>query len=148
MAHIENARRVKAGAVSLKFGGFETQHNPIESDVQRAIGAGLVNLPDVTDMAVILRHRLDTRQRIWLGIACLVSLPLDIAEELAEAVLHDLREGEPIPPFTSLRDEARDWATFASPGELKAYFSAIWNRLSEAERAKFLSAARPKRRAA
>ncbi len=87
----------------------------------------------------------DETQRV---AAALRSLPPDVAEELAEAVLHDLREGEPVPPFTSLRDEARDWATFASPGELKAYFSAIWNRLPEAERAKFLSAVRPKRRAA
>ena len=90
----------------------------------------------------------DTAQRVADAATALRSLPADAAEELAEAVLHDLREGEPVPPFINLRDEARDWATFASPGELKAYFSAIWNRLPEAERTGFLSAARPKRRAA
>jgi len=90
----------------------------------------------------------DTARQVADVAAALRSLPPDAAEELAEAVLADLRTGEPIPPFTSLRDEARDWATFASPGELKTYFSAIWNRLPEAERTRFLSAVRPKRRAA
>ncbi len=93
---------------------------------------------DVTDCK-------DETQRV---AAALRSLPPDAAEELAEAALHDLREGEPVPPFTSLRDEARDWATFASPGELKAYLGAIWGRLPEAERQSFMSAVRPKRRAA
>ncbi len=76
------------------------------------------------------------------------SLPPYAAEELDEATLADLRTGEPVPPFISLRDEARDWATFASPGELKAYLGAIWGRLPEAERQGFLRAVRPKRRAA
>ena len=80
--------------------------------------------------------------------AALRSLPPDAAEELAETTLHDLREGVPVPPFFSLRDEARNWASLASPGELKAYLSAIWGRLPEAERQGFLRAVRPKRRAA
>ena len=36
MAHIENARRTKAGAVSLKFCGFETQHNRTTDKTQCA----------------------------------------------------------------------------------------------------------------
>jgi len=91
---------------------------------------------------------MDTARQVADAAAALRSLPPDAAEELAEAVLADLRTGEPIPPFTSLRDEARDWATFASRGELKAYLGAIWGRLPEAERQSFLIAVRPKRRAA
>ncbi len=87
----------------------------------------------------------DETQRV---AAALRSLPPDAAEELAEAALADLREGVPVPPFISLRDEARNWASLASLGELKAYLGAIWGRLPEAERASFLSAVRPKRRAA
>ena len=87
----------------------------------------------------------DETQRV---AAALRSLPPDAAEELAETTLHDLREGVPVPPFFSLRDEARNWASLASPGELKAYLGAIWGRLPEAERQGFLRAARPKRRAA
>jgi len=115
--------------------------------VADAIGAGLFYLPDAADMERILR-RLEERQRLWLAAACLWSLPPETAEELAEATLADLRTGESIPPFDGLRAEARDWATFASRGELKAYLGAIWGRLPETERQSFLSAVRPKRRAA
>ncbi len=90
----------------------------------------------------------DTAQRVADAAAALRSLPPDVAEELAEAILADLREGVPVPPFFSLRDEARNWASLASPGELKAYLGAIWGRLPEAERQGFLCAVRPKRRAA
>ena len=90
----------------------------------------------------------DETQRVADAAAALRSLPPDAAEELAETTLHDLREGVPVPPFFSLRDEARNWASLASPGELKAYLGAIWGRLPEAERQGFLRAARPKRRAA
>ena len=90
----------------------------------------------------------DKTRRVAEAAAALRSLSRDDAEELAEAVLHDLREGEPVPPFDELRTEARDWAAFASPGELKAYLGAIWGRLPEAERQGFLRAVRPKRRAA
>ena len=114
----------------------------------RAIGAGLICLPDACDMAFILRRRLGLPERIWLAISSLLALPPDDAEELAEAALHDLRAGPPIPPFMSIRDAAMSWATFASRGELRAYLGAIWGRLPDAERTSFLGAARPKRRAA
>ncbi len=90
----------------------------------------------------------DCRDETQRVAAALRSLAPDVAEELAEAALADLREGVPVPPFFSLRDEARNWASLASPGELKAYLGAIWGRLPEAERQGFLRAARPKRRAA
>ncbi len=91
---------------------------------------------------------MDTARQVADAAAALRSLPPEVAEELAEATVADLRTGEPIPPFDGLRTEARDWATFASRGELKAYLGAIWGRLPEAERQSFLSAVRPKRRAA
>ncbi len=69
------------------------------------------------------------------------SVPLQAALAYAHA-------GPPVPPFVEVREEARDWAAFASPGELRAYLSASWNRLPEVERARFLSAARPKQRRA
>ena len=115
--------------------------------VADAIGDGLLYLPEAADMAQFLR-RLDTGRRLWLAGALIWSLPPDTAEELAEATLADLRTGDPIPPFDDLRAEARDWATFASRGELKAYLGAIWGRLPEAERQSFRSAVRPKQRAA
>lgn len=99
-------------------------------------------------LATIFRARLAPMERLTIASAAMMALDLDAAEELAEATLRDLCAGSPITPFTTLREEARDWATFASQGELRAYLGAIWGRMPEAEKAGFLSAARPKRRAA
>ena len=90
----------------------------------------------------------DTKDTARQVADALRSLPPGVAEELAEATLADLRTGVPVPPFISLRDEARNWASLASPGELKAYLAAIWGRLPEAERQSFMSAIRSKLRAA
>jgi len=113
----------------------------------RAISAGLVCLADACDMAFILRRRLDLPERIWLAASAMMSLPPDDVEVLAEAVLHDLRAGPPTVTFWSVRDEARDWATFASPGELRTYLTACWHRLPDRDRRGFLRAARSKARA-
>ena len=102
-----------------------------------AIGAGLICQPDVCDTSVILR-RLDLPARIWLAASALLSLPPDEAEELAEAALHDLRAGEPIPPFTGLRDESQSWAMLASRAERCHYLAAAWGELSPDDRRRFL----------
>ena len=99
-------------------------------------------------LAMVVRARLGPCERLGFASAGILSLDRGDAEELAEATLHDLRAGPPVPPFVEVREEARDWAAFASPGELRAYLSASWNRLPEVERARFLSAARPKQRRA
>ena len=104
----------------------------------RAIGAGLVYLPHPTDLAFILHQRLDLPERIWLAISSLLSLPPDEAEEVAEATLHDLRAGPPVVWFWSLRDEARDWAFFASRAERCHYLAAAWGQISPDDRRRFL----------
>ena len=90
-----------------------------------------------TGLAHIIRARLVSSERLLVASAGMLSLGRNAAEELAEATLADLREGVPVPPFTGLRDEARDWASFASQGEVRAYLAACWNRLPKAERASF-----------
>ena len=104
----------------------------------RAIGAGLICLPDACDMAFILRRRLDLPERIWLAASALLSMPPDEAEELCEAALHDLRAGSPPVTFWSLRDEARDWAFFASRAERCHYLAAAWGEISPDDRRRFL----------
>ena len=99
-------------------------------------------------LASIFRKRFGPCERLTVASAAMMALDLDAAEELAEATLCDLRAGPPMVTFMDVREDGRDWARFASPGELKTYFGAIWNRLPGAERASFLSAVRPKRRAA
>ncbi len=104
----------------------------------RAIGAGLICLPDACDMAFILHRRLDLPERIWLAASALLSMPPDEAEELCEAALHDLRAGSPPVTFWSLRDEARDWAFFASRAERCHYLAAAWGQISPDDRRRFL----------
>ena len=134
---------------SGKFDGSDDtrkSHDP--QAAARAIGAGLICLPDACDMAFILSRRLDLSERIWLAISSLLSLPPDTAEELTEAVLHDLSAGPPTVWFWSLPDEAREWALFASRAELRAYMAACWQRLSEADRKGFLREVHKRERAA
>ena len=106
---------------SGKFDGSEFTRSPFDTQAAaRTIEAGLICLPDACGMAAILRRRLDLPERIWLATSSLLSLPPDDAEELAECVLCDLRAGPPLVTFWSVRDDARDWAIFASPAELRA----------------------------
>ena len=104
----------------------------------RAIEAGLLSLPHPNDMAFILSSRLGLPERIWLAISSLLALPPDTAEELADAVLHDLRAGPPTVWFWSLRDEAREWAMLASRAERCWYLAAIWEKLSEDDKCTFM----------
>ena len=104
----------------------------------RAIEAGLTCLPDACDMAFILRRRLDLPERIWLGASSMMTLTADTAEQLSEAVLHDLRAGEPVAPFTSIRDAAASWTTYASRAECCHYLAAIWGELHHDDRQRFI----------
>jgi hypothetical protein len=104
----------------------------------RAIEAGLIALPDACDTAFILRRRLDLRERLWLAASSIMALPADTAEQLAEAVLHDLRAGPPAPPFMSIRDAAMSWAAFASRPEKCHYLAAIWDKLPDNDQTRFI----------
>jgi hypothetical protein len=103
----------------------------------------------VAGLAIILRTRLGPIERLTVASAAMLSLDREAAENLAEATLTDLRSGSPIAPFTTLREEARSWAAWASPGERRVYMAACWGKLPEAERQGFLRAVRAsKQRAA
>jgi hypothetical protein len=124
------------------------RHENQHKQAAGAICAGLTYLPDPLDLAEILRCRLDLPERIWLAFAAILSLPSDTAEDACEAVLADLRAGPIAVPFNDLRAEARDWAGWASRGELRAYFGACWNHLPAADRADFLRTIQSKAKAA
>ncbi len=142
---------------------IEQPHHHTAPDSQRAWGAieaalelvpacGLPGHRSPTGLALvvadIVRPFLTLQQRRIFAAGLMLALDPGTAEKLAEAALYDLRAGVPVPPFTTLRDEARDWASIASLGELRAYLGACWNHLSQGEQSRFLSAVRPKRRAA
>lgn len=65
---------------------------------------------------------------------------------LLAAALEDLAAGEPPIYFADLKEEAAEWAAFANPLELEAYYQAIRRRLVELpQRARRLMSARSSR---
>lgn len=64
--------------------------------------------------------------------------PTDAALILSDE-LERLRLGAPIPPLLNAMDEARDWASWATPLEVKAYALACYNAMPPKDQAGFLA---------
>jgi hypothetical protein len=107
--------------------------------VSRALGHTLwLDHPDDWfGLSVILRARLDTRQRAALAFMALRSLDRDQATTAAQAVLSE-GAGQPIAPLFNHMDEASFWADMATPDELDAYALASFNRMAPKRQAAFL----------
>lgn len=60
------------------------------------------------------------------------------AAVILTAALADLSFGAPLPLFTAAIDEARWWASFVAPHELKAYLLTCFEALNPQVRAAFL----------
>ena len=118
------ARALEAGLISI-------------SDSDHLDGALLAEI-DARDSATIMRWRLTERQCLHSAVTFLWTLPPDTREELCEAALHDLRAGPPPVTFWSLKNEARDWAFFASRAERCHYLAAAWGQISPDDRRRFL----------
>ena len=71
-----------------------------------------------------------------LSVAFRINSP-DVALELGTAALRDLTAGQPGTAFTSVTEEARDWAFFAPLNERKIYLAAIWQTLPYSEQSAF-----------
>ena len=81
-------------------------------------------------------------ERVALAAGALLALSPTTATSVCETFLAEHRAGEPVPPLDDIRAEARLWASWAAPAELRAYLAACWHRLSEKDRSAFLKAAR------
>ena len=81
------------------------------------------------------RRESKARALIDAVVACDPSDRLIFLETIFEA----LRPGEPIPPFMGIMSEARDWASWASRTERKAYLWACWEHLASADQSAFLA---------
>lgn len=134
------------GALHCQLGGDTAEITAPRFNVQALLDRALRHHWRAEWLGSILAMRLDRPQRIVLAAGALHALDPDLREDVAEAVLDDLRAGPPVVPLLDVRAEAREWAAWASRGELRAYMGAIWNRLAEADRADFLRTV--KRRAA
>jgi hypothetical protein len=62
----------------------------------------------------------------------------DDAVVILSAALADLSMGSPLPVFSSAMDDARWWASFAAPHEIKAYLLACFEVMRPEDRAAFL----------
>lgn len=71
--------------------------------------------------------------------AALAECDRDDALLVMEAALFSMRAGAPNSTFTSVMQEADEWAEFASKAERKAYALASFSRLPAPDRAAFLA---------
>ncbi|OAN86068.1 hypothetical protein [Sulfitobacter geojensis] len=88
-------------------------------------------------LPIILRARLDERQRAALAYATLKSMDRDNALLTAETALSE-GAGQPIAPLFNHMDEAAFWADMASPDEVEAYCFASFNAMPRPRQAAFL----------
>lgn len=88
-------------------------------------------------LPVILRARLDERERGALAYVALRAMDAENAAHVAEAFTSGA--GMPGAPFFNHMDEAAFWADMADPAELDAYALASFNRMAPARQAAFLN---------
>jgi len=104
--------------------------------VSRTVGFALW-LDEWEGLPVILRARLNNRQRAALAFMALKSLKRDDAAITARAALAE-EAGQPIAPLFNHMDEAAFWADMAEPEALEAYCLASFNRMAPAQQSAFL----------
>jgi hypothetical protein len=68
--------------------------------------------------------------------------PRDPAITIMNKAVTDLSIGMPVPPLMTISDEATWWTSLASTEELKYYAAAIFNALSQDDKAAFMGYAR------
>ena len=76
---------------------------------------------------------LTREQRVSLLAAAIDACAPDDAAEILEAELRRMTQG-PLPPFGTVKDEARDWAFFAPNVVLKTYLVACFRALPRKDR--------------
>ncbi len=85
--------------------------------------------------SLVASVRLSVFERAGLAVAALKSLPDHHALMTAAAVIG--AAGEPLPPFLGGMDDARAWASWASPAELRAYALACFEAMTPKDQAAF-----------
>jgi hypothetical protein len=115
-----------------------THMNPAHQSVARSICYALtLETPDAWQgLPVILRARLDERERGMMAYMSLRSMDADNAAKVAEAVLGNA--GSPLPTLISSMDDARFWASLAARQELKAFALAAFEMMGQRDQIAFL----------
>ena len=113
--------------------------HPAHQSVAKAICCALTleHADAWAGLPVILRARLDERERGALAYVALRAMDAENATRVAEAFAGGA--GMPGAPLFSHMDQAAFWADFAAPAELDAYCLASFNRMAPARQAAFLN---------
>jgi hypothetical protein len=110
---------------------FKAEHKAVGRSVCFALG---VETTDAWfDLAEIIFARLTLEEKAGLAFAAMRALPSDIRWDIVQALGEvELPTGSPLPPFTEdIASDANWWASSASNEELRAYFVAIINYMSD-----------------
>ena len=127
---------------------LEPMH-PAHQSVARAICYALTleHSDAWAGLPVILRARLDERERGALAYVALRAMDAENAAQVAGAFIASGKlchlntggAGMPGAPLFSHMDQAAFWADLAAPAELDAYCLASFNRMAPARQAAFLN---------
>lgn len=120
-----------------KRASFADSIKPEHKRMSRLLGycLTLASVDAWLSFSLIARVRLSAIERGALAYALLKSLDRDTAEMTAAAVIG--QGGDPLPPFLGGMDDARQWASWASPQELKAYALAAFEAMPPKDQAAF-----------
>ena len=110
---------------------------PAHKGMSRTLGYCLtLGTPDAwCSFAQIAAARLTVGERGAIAAAALRSLPAELVEEIAAAVIGAI--GDPLPAFLGGMEDARHWSRFASRTECKAYALAAFEALPRQDREAF-----------
>lgn len=86
----------------------------------------------------VIRARTTVLERGALTFASLNSLDVEQAEMTAVAAIFGPSAGSPLPPLLNYSDEARFWASLASPCELEYYCKVSFDHMEKPRQTAFL----------
>jgi hypothetical protein len=126
--------RRKSSSAGRTFSDFA---KPAHKSLSRSLGYCLtLGTADAwSSFATIAAMRLSPFERGAIAAAALKSMPIDLAEMAAAAVIG--AAGNPLPAFLGGMDDARFWASMASRSERKAYALASFEAMTAKDRAAF-----------
>lgn len=79
--------------------------------------------------------RLNAQERAFMAAVLLATLDLDTVADISATAIGCA--GDPLPPFLGGMEDARSWASWASPRELKAYALACFEAMPPKDQAAF-----------
>ncbi len=135
------------------IGGFAGKSNPKpppknETAAPTGIGSGGENAKAGSSPGELYHRanppasaaRTSALARVLAAVFAFNQLEAEEQHIFAEKIYGLMQAGEPVPPFDlDVMAEARDWASWASNVELRAYAAACWEHLPAGQRNRFIA---------